>query len=412
MKFKNVYFGRIVVFAASSIMIVYSITMHSRGIFLTSLVDWFNWNSGDISGAYSIGFIMMGLLSPISGRLTDKFGPRIIITFLGLLVGGGLILMSLVTSIIHVYLIWIFMIGIGGSCCFIPIVSTLTKWFTEKRGLVIGITFAGFSVGGIIWPPLVERLIANVGWQSTYIVIGIITLIIITALAQLIKQNPQEIGLTPPTVKVTVESTAQIPKQTTIGLTFTKAIRKAPYWLIWLIRFCSIFVFQLILVHIFPHAIDIGFSEVTAALIISIISISTTASRLLTGFIGDRIGHRLTLFLSATVLVLSLVGLVYVKELWHFYVFASFFGLAWGGAGVTQVALIAEFFESRSLGAIMGSLEIALAFGGGIGVFIGGIIFDTTGNYNMAFVICIIQAILVIISSLILMRYKHKKAVS
>jgi MFS family permease len=196
-----------------------------------------------------------------------------------------------------------------------------------------------------------------------------------------------------------------------MGFTLNQALKTVPYWLIALYRFCSMFVFQLIIVHIFPHAVDVGFSEITAAIIISITSISSTISRLLASFIADRIGYRLTLFLSASVLTLSLIVLVFSKELWHFYAFALLFGLAWGVSGVVQVTLITEFVGTRSLGTILGSLEIFLTVGGAIGVSIAGIIFDATGSYNTPFVICIVQALLVMVFSFILMRYKSARAI-
>ncbi len=411
MKLKSVYFGWVIVFAAASIMMVFAIQMSSRGIFLTSLTDWFGWDRGDVSGAYSVSFIVSGLLALLSGRLTDRFGPRIVITFFGLLVGSGLLLMSTVSSIVHVYLIWALMIGVGGSCGITPILSTLPKWFNKRRGLVIGITFAGFSVGGIMWPPVVERLIANIGWQSTYMVVGLIILVIITALAQLMRQSPQKMGLQPYGERGKVESTPRMQDSAAMGFTLNQALKTVPYWLIALYRFCSMFVFQLIIVHIFPHAVDIGLSEITAAIIISITSISSTISRLLASFVADRIGYRLTLFLSASVLTLSLIVLVFSKELWHFYAFALLFGSAWGVSGVVQVTLITEFVGTRSLGTILGSLEIFLTVGGAIGVSIAGIIFDATGSYNTPFVICIVQALLVMVFSFILMRYKSARAI-
>ena len=122
---------------------------------------------------------------------------------------------------------------------------------------------------------------------------------------------------------------------------------------------------------------------------------------------ADRIGHRLTLFLLAIVLTLSLISVIFARELWHFYAFAFLFGLAWGGSSVVQITLAAEFFGPRSLGAIIGSLEPLLTTGGAIGVSVAGIIFDTTGSYTTPFLICIIQALLVMLFSFLLMRYKH-----
>lgn len=405
------YYGWVIVFVSALIMMVFAIQMSSRGIFLTSLTEWFNWDRGVISGAYSISLIVSGLLALISGRLADKFGPRIMITLLGLLVGSGLILMSMVSSIVHVYLIWTLIIGVGTSCGITPILSTIPKWFNKRRALVIGITFAGFSVGGIIWPPVVERLVANIGWQSSYMIVGLIILVIITALAQLMRQNPQKMGLQPYGEREQVESTPRMLDLAAKGITLTQALKTTPYWLIALCRFGFMFVFQLIAVHIFPHAVDVGLSQIMAAIIVSITAISNTISKLLVGFVADRIGYRLTLFLSAAVLLLSLIVLVFSKELWHFYIFALLFGLAWGISGVMQVTLISRIFGSRSLGTIFGSLEIFLTVGGAIGISIAGIIFDATGSYNTPFVICIVQALLVMVFSFILMRSKNIRAI-
>lgn len=408
MKLKNIHYSWIIVFAAALILMIYAIPIYSRGLFLASLTEWFGWNRGDISGAYSLSMIMAGALAMVSGKLTDRFGPRVIISFLGLLVGGGLLLMSLVSSIVHVYIIWIFVIAVGGSCSFTPITSTVPKWFIKRRGLAIGITFAGISVGGIIWPPVVERLINSIGWQSTYIVTGIITLIIITALAQLMRPNPQQMNLKSYGQIDEQKSTEQRIDQFTAGLSFGQAFKTLPYWLIGLIRFCSMFIFQLISVHIFPHALDVGHSEIAAAVIISISSISGTVSRLLAGFVADKIGHRLTLFLSTGILLISLVILFFAQQLWQFYIFAILFGLAWGGVGVVQVTLIAGFFGPKSLGAIIGSLEFMLTTGGAIGVFIAGSLFDAMGSYDIPFIICLIQSSLVMIFGFTLMRYKHR----
>ncbi len=405
------YYGWVIVFVSALIMMFFAIQMSSRGIFLTSLTEWFNWDRGVISGAYSVSFIVSGLLALFSGRLTDKFGPRIMVTFFGLLLGSGLILMSMVSSIVHVYLIWTLIIGVGSSCAITPILSTVPKWFTKRRALAIGIIFAGFSVGGIIWPPVVERLVANVGWQSSYMIIGLIILVIITALAQLMRPNPQKMGLQPYGEREQVGSTPQMLGSAAMGITLIQALKTAPYWLIALCRFGFMFVLQLIAVHIFPHAVDIGFSQVIAATIVSITAISNTISKLLAGFVADRIGYRLTLFLSAAVLVLSLIVLVFSKELWHFYAFALLSGLAWGISGVVQVTLISGIFGPRSLGTIFGSLEIFLTVGGAIGVSLAGITFDATGSYNTAFVICIVLALLVMVFSFILMRSKNIRAI-
>jgi MFS family permease len=221
------------------------------------------------------------------------------------------------------------------------------------------------------------------------------------------KHSPQRIGLKPYGDEASLETTQAI-DQSVRGVSFTQATKTIPYWLIGFIRFGSMLTFQLISVHIYPHVVDIGISEIVAATIISITAASGTVSRLLAGFVADRIGNRLTMVLSAIILILSLLGLLFAREIWHFYGFALFFGVAWGGIGVAQVTLIAELFGPRSLGAIIGSLELFLTLGGATGVWLAGIIFDATGSYTVPFIICLIQAALVTIFGTILIFRKHK----
>ncbi|MFC1899942.1 MFS transporter [Chloroflexota bacterium] len=409
---RKIHFGWVIILITTLITIVFSVLMSTRGIFLSSLIDWFGWDRGDISSAYSASFVISGLLALFSGRLTDRFGPRIMVTLLGLLVGTGLILMSMVTSIIHVYLIWVLLIGVGVSCGIIPILSTIPKWFNKKRGLAFGITLAGFGFGGIIWPPIMDHLITNVGWQLSYVFAGILVLVIIPVLAQLIRQDPQKMGLQPYGATGEITPIPEIYNSTITGFTLIQALKMPPYWLISLSRFCSMFIIQLMMVHIFPHAVDIGFQEITAAFIISIMSTATVISRLFTGFIADKMGYRLTLFVSANVLIISLVILNYFREpSWLYYVFALLVGSVWGASDILMTNLSTMYFGLRSIGTILGSMELFLTAGGALGVAIAGIIFDRTGSYSIPFLICLIQAVLFMLFSVLLIRSRNTKII-
>jgi len=407
MKLKNLHYGWILVIIAACVLVTYAMSAYTRGIFLKPLTDEFNWDRGAVSGAYSASMIVAGLLAVFSGRISDKYGPRIAITALGLLTGIGLLLMWQVNSLWQLYLIWGLFMGVGGSCGIAPITATVAKWFTKKRGLAIGIIYTGFSLGSMIWPPVAERLISTFGWQQTYLILGLITLGVIVPLAQFTKHGPQQIGLKPYGEGERIENKQPL-DLVTAGLSFAQAVKSGGFWLIGLIRFCSFFSLQVIAIHLYPYAVDVGIPPMTAAMLLSVTAGSGIISRLSMGFISDKIGSRWAVTACLSQLTLALIWLLFIKETWLFFAFAVAFGLAWGGQGVAQTLLITELFGSRSLGAIMGSLEVFLMIGGALGTVLAGSIFDITRSYHLAFLLCTALGILAVIFGLCLVRYKGK----
>ena len=405
---KNLYYGWILVIMAACILGMQALMFYGRGVFLIPVTTEFGWDRGTLSGAFSIFLLVSGPLAILTGRLNDKYGPRVLLTVTGLLLGAGCLLMSQVSSLWQVYLIWALFMGVGTSCCIIPIMSTIPRWFTRRRGTAIGITSAGFGLGGVIWPLVAQELISAYSWRHAFFILGLIVFAIIIPLAQFMKHSPQRIGLKPYGESETVEY-AQSPTSATGGLSFTQAVKTSRFWLFGLIIFCLFFCLHVIMVHIAPHAVDLGISPMLAASIISILAGTSVIGRLSTGFISDRAGARLILSVCLSLLTLALVWLLFVGEIWTFYLFAVITGFAIGGYMPLEILIVAELFGLKSLGMIYGTIMIFSALGMTLGPIIAGTIFDMTGNYNWAFLICIILGALAIFLSLLLLRYKGKK---
>jgi len=404
MKLKHLHYGWVVAFIGASILAAFALVNHTFGIFLRPLTMEFGWDRGALSGAVSMALVLTGFLSILSGRLSDKYGPRILVTLSGLIAGIGFLLMSQINSLWEVYLIWGLFIGVGGSCCIIPVTATIPRWFEKKRGVAIGITVAGVGLGGIISPPLAQWLISSYGWQQAYIILGLIIIIIIIPLAQFMKHSPQRIGLKPYGESEAIQDKQSL--ASTRGLSFKQAIKTGRFWGFGLISFCFFSCLQVIIVHIVPYAVDIGISAIVAASILSIIAGSSFMGRLSMGFISDRVGGRLVLSTCLTLATLALIWLLFAKEIWAFYLFAVVFGFAWGGMVPLQTIITAELFGLKFLGAILGGVFLLGTGGGALGAPLAGTIFDITGGYSLALLICVILGTLAIIFSLILLRYK------
>ena len=402
-KRERLHYGWVMVLIALSVLATHALVMYTFGVFLKPLVTEFNWDRGALSGANSMYMLLAGTFAIFTGRLSDKYGPRMLVTLNGLLTGIGFLALSQINSLWQVYLIWGLLLGIGGSCCFIPIMSTIPRWFVKKTGIAIGITVAGFGLGAVITPPLTQWLISAYGWRQAFIVLGLITFVIVIPLAQFMKHSPQRVGLKPYGEIGTLKDKQS---QAAGGLSFRQAIKTSRF-LVWgSIICCFFFSVQVIVVHIVPHGIDIGISATAAAGILSIIAGGSVIGRLSMGFIYDRIGSRKALSACLTLVALALIWLLFAKEIWGLYIFAGVLGLAYGGIVLLETALTGELFGLKSLGMILGGVILFGTVGGALGAPLAGSIFDATGSYSLALLICVILVVLAIILSLILLKTK------
>jgi MFS family permease len=407
MKLKRVHYGWVMVAISISVLLAHALTLYAFGVFLKPLTGEFGWDRGALSGAYSMSVLIGGGLGILSGRLTDRYGPRSIVTAGGLLTGIAFFLMSQVSSLWHVYLIWGVLMGLGFSFCLIPVMAIVPKWFIKRRGIASGIVMAGMGLGGVVTPPLSQWLIFASGWRWAFIILGSISLVISIPAAQFMKHSPQRIGLTPyGEDKITEDKQSQ--RSAIGGLSFSQVIRTSRFWLLGVILASVFFCISSVVVHIVPHADDIGISAIMAASVLSAIAAIGIIGRLGIGLLSDKSGGTLALSVCLSIITLSLIWLLFVSESWMFYVFAVVFGLAAGGFITLLPIVTAELFGMASLGAIIGGITFLTTIGDATGAPVAGSIFDNTGSYDLAFLICVVVSAIAFILSLILLRYKRK----
>ena len=217
------------------------------------------------------------------------------------------------------------------------------------------------------------------------------------------KHSPQRVGLKPYGEGEVMKDEPSLVKE---GLSITQVIKTRGFWVFGLILFCFFFCIQVIIVHIVPHAIDIGISPIIAASITSIIAGISVVGRLSMGFVSDKVGGRLLFVVCISLAALALFWLLFAKEIWMLYVFAVIFGVGYGGIVPLLTIISAELFGLGSLGMILAALMFCGTIGGALGAPLAGSIFDITGSYGLAFLICVIICTLAIILSLILLKAK------
>jgi len=378
------FYGYIIVLAAFFIQMIAWGMFASYGVFFKPLTTEFGWTRAMTSGAFSVAMLVCGLLSIGIGRLTDRFGSRLIIVVCGFFLGLGYLLMSQVNTIWQLYLFYGLMVGIGVSALDVSLLSTVARWFVKKRGMMSGIVKVGTGIGMLIMPIVANWLISSYGWRTSYIIMGIIALVFVIAIAQLLRRDPEQMQQLPDGEEKANAGSLNLADW---GLSLREAIHTRQFWVICGIYFTIVFCAQALAVHIVSHAMDLGISPTNAASVLGAIGGVSIVGRLVMGSAGDRIGHKLAMTFCFLILVVALFWLQFAKELWMLYLFVVIYAIAHGGFFALISPMIAELFGIGSHGVIFGIVFFSGAVGGGIGSILAGYIFDVTGSYQLAFLI-------------------------
>ena len=379
------FYGYIVVGVAVVIMLFVFGTVHTFGVFFKPISTEFGWTRGTISGAFSLSAIIAGVLGIFMGWLNDRFGPRFVLSLCGFFMGLGYLLMSQTSSVWEFYLFYGILLGIGMAGTFVPLSSTVARWFAKRRSMMTGIVTAGEGLGTLLFPPLAALLVQTYEWRVSYLILGAIVLIVVATAAQFLKRDPSDKGQ-----YVDGGSDAEQPEMELADPAFSlgEVVSTKQFWLVCSVLFSIGFCVLAIVVHIIPHATDSGISVSTAANILASIGGFGIVGRLVLGGVADRIGIKRVLVMGLILMSVSLLWLLQSGELWEFYLFAIIFGLSSGGISTLGSPLVAELFGLKSHGLIYGVSDLGFTVGAAMGPLVTGYIFDSTGVYTLAFLVC------------------------
>ena len=394
----DIFHGYVMVLIGFMTLTIIWGAIYSFGVFLKALSADFGWTRAMTSGSYSIFMLAYGLMGMIAGRLSDRFGTRIVITTCGFILGLGYLLMSQITSLWQLYLLYGVFIAAGLSGGMVPLTSTVARWFVKRRGLMTGILLSGFGAAVMVGPLTAEWLISGHGWRTSYLIIGIVTFVLITLFAQFLKRDPEKLGYLPyGESEIKPESIViNTPQLSPLG-----AIHTLQFWMLFLTALFWGIILNTTLVHLVPHITDLGISATAAANVLAIIGGVNIAGRLIICSFTDRIGNKPALLIGLVFVSFSLLSLQLVKDMLAFNLFAIAFGFGYGVTGTLIPLMVAELFGTRTHGATLGIIVFSFSIGGVVGPVLGGHIFDITNSYLAAF----LATALLSITSLLLVSF-------
>jgi MFS family permease len=352
--------------------------MYSMTVVLPRIQQDFGIDRGAASLPYTLTMVGFGLGGVMMGRLADRFGVLVPLSLGALGLGAGFIAAGLSPNL------WLFcaahglLIGLlGTSATFAPLVADTSQWFSRRRGIALAICMSGNYTAGAIWPPVMQHFIDTVGWRQTYIGTGIFCMAAILPLMLVFRRRP--------------------PAQTTghagvggsaSGIASNRPMGMKPGAVQALLCVAGVsccVAMSMPQVHIVAYCGDLGFGAARGAEMLSLMLGLGVVSRLVSGWISDRIGGLRTLLLGSVLQGIALLLFLPFTGLVSLYVVAGLFGLFQGGIVPAYALIVREHFSPKEAGARVGTVLMATLFGMALGGWMSGAVFDLTGSYRAAF---------------------------
>ncbi|MGQ0683410.1 MFS transporter [Bradyrhizobium sp.] len=398
------YYGWMIV---AVVFVTMAIGVNARTAFsllFPPVIAEFGWDRGVTAGAFSFGFVVSGIMSPLMGRLMDRYGPRAVMELGVVLMGGGMLLAPLTTQPWHLYLTIGVLVGAGSVCLgysgqslFVP------NWFVRRRGLALGIAFAGVGVGSVTLLPWVQLMIEQTGWKTSCTAMGILIVVVLAPINLLLRKRPEDVGLLPDGDPAPTATSAKPvsnvvdPVWAGTDWTLSLAVRPARFWWIAIGYFCGLYIWYAVQVHQTKFLLDIGFSPTVGVWALGVVSLLGIPGQIWLGHLSDRIGRESVWAIAClgfAICFAALVALKYWPSLWLVYLMVLTQGAL--GYGLTSVMgpVVLEIFQGKHYGSIFGTIMLAALAGGAAGPWATGLLHDFTGDYTIAFAVGIAVSLL------------------
>lgn len=393
----GLFYGWIIVLICFLALCVNFAVRLSFGIFFEALTrgDEFGWTRADTAGVFSLSVLVQAMTSAGVGLLLDRLGARLVYTAGLLIIAGGLLLTSRIGGLFDFYLTFGLITGLGSSILGLSVHGTIvSRWFGRagRRGLAIGMAYAGTGIGILVLAPPIERVIAGSGWRSAYLLLAASALVLIPLVLLLLRDSPTRMGLHPDGEPLP-GADQPVPLSTTAarahaGWTLGMALRAPTFWLLMVAGVCSLFTLRMVTVHQVAHFVDVGIARAEAAAIFGGAGLITALSYTGFGLLSDRLGRERSFYLGGLTQLIALamlIGLQPGATPAYLYGYALVWGIGEGSRSGLLTALASDRFAGPGLGAIIGTLGGFFGLGAALGSWAGGLIYDGAQSYLPAF---------------------------
>jgi len=384
------YGWRIVSVVFLTNFIATGLVFYSYGVFFKALAAEFGGSRLGVATGLAIMSVVIAAISPFLGRMVDRGSIRNIMCAGACVLALGFLLASRIGALWQFYLLMGTLVAVGSAMMGALAGSALiTNWFSERRGVALGISGMGISGSGMVMALVATALVGAIGWRGTFLVYAVASLVAVVPVVWFTVVNrPEDLGLradgipasVPPTAQGTAVRNPPAPAWSTRG-----TLSDLNFWVISqavAFNFCAN---GAVLTHIIPHATDIGFEPMAAAWVLSTMAGCGVVGKLLFGWIADRIPKRVAVWVATGLQGLGVWLILDVQAYGALLLAGTIFGLGMGGMMPLWAALIGAGFGRHAFGRVMGLMGLVMLPIQIVGIPYAGWVYDRYGSYDAAF---------------------------
>ncbi|WP_020007837.1 L-lactate MFS transporter [Salinicoccus albus] len=382
-------------------------SVYAWSVFTGPLQEEIGWSLSDVSFTFSLAILFLGLSAAFMGHFVEKYGPRVSGVVSTIFFAAGMAVAGYAVSIESLWLLYLgygVLGGIGLGIGYITPVSTLVKWFPDRRGMATGLAIMGFGFAAMIASPVMEYLMVTLSIPATFYILAAAYLLIML-ISSLYLEKPPE-GYSPKSGSQSDSQstdTQAAPAEDLVQLTANEAVKTKRFYFLWLMLFINVTCGIAILNVASPMAQEItGVTAAAAALIVGVMGVFNGSGRLIWASISDYIG-RPNLYTAFFVIQIAVFGLLPVVTNEYLFSILLFIMISCYGGGFAAIpAYIGDIFGTKQLGAIHGYILTAWAAAGLAGPFIVSTIYEATSSYTLTLYIFTAMFVLALIISLLI----------
>ena len=358
----------------------------SMGIYTSTFEDEFQAPRAQINLIETFLSVCTNLLSPIFGILIDRWSPRHLMAIGVASLALGLIILSQAGTLVSVWFAWATLVPLGAlGLGVLPSSALISRWFRRRRGLALGLSVTGSSIGGALLPPLMTSMFMSLGWRDALLYSGIALLVFVPVFLRILVNEPEDIGLQAEPDNPNPEK--RVSAVDNREWTIPQMLKTSSFWWQTIISASLLAVTLGTLANLSLHAKDLDVTGQRAALLYSIIAFCSFGSKVVMGALIDRIGVKLTGALSASLLIIAMMLLLSFKDFSGLVIGSVAIGLGFGGVMPILTNMPARTFGARSMGRALGVMNPLHIPFTGASAPLAGYISDTTGSYDLVFIV-------------------------
>jgi sugar phosphate permease len=403
---RNIHYGWVVTGVTFVTLLVTAAAMGTPGVMIVPLEHEFGWSDAQISSALALRILLFGLFGPFAAALMNRFGVRRVIFCALALIAGGMLASLTMTRVWHLVALWGVVVGIGTGLTAMVLAATVaTRWFSHRRGLVMGILAASSATGQLLFLPLIAEFTTRFGWRAALVLVAVALGATGLLVLALMRDRPSDLDL--PLYGETAVTPAPA---TTAGLgallmspltTLRECARVPIFWVLFATFFvCGCSTNGLVQTHFVALCADYGLAATAAASVLAMMGAFDFVGTIGSGWLSDRFDNRWLLFWYYGLRGLSLLFLPFTDfSLYGLSLFAMFYGLDWIATVPPTVKLTADRFGRERAGMVFGWIFTGHQLGAASAALGAGVVRTVWLTYLPAFffagVLCVIAALLI-----------------